>query len=1291
MTFHIQIDKKKQPLQSKATITFDKRPAPDVSEKLLFWGFEPASGFKKFSARLKDLSERNPHHWQLFLTSRGYKSAVTGLGELYIPVSEEGVILETQVPDSMADETHIAARKIKKHIGGNVFELVRKKLGYKSKEELASALSAEQIDAVALAIYNIEERNQSLIVGDQTGIGKGRIAAAMIRYANQQKKIPIFLSEKPNLFSDIYRDLADIGSGHLVPFIVNADDAKTKIKDAEGNILYQPDAKAVQESVFKSQQLPKKYDVILATYTQFNQPEKKPLKPMFLATMAEGNIIIMDEAHNASGASQTGTFLMNVIQNAAGVVFLSATFAKRPDNMPIYALKTCLSEANMTKDELVDSITRGGVALQEILSAQLVSEGQMIRRERSFEGIEVDYVTLTENEREHRRIADKVTEIIRDIIAFQKDYVTEAVDNMDDAMKAEGGEAQARKGTSSGGVDNQPYFSKVFNVVNQLLLSLKAEDVARDAIRSLKAGRKPIIAFANTMGSFLEEIAESAPGEAINTDFKHVLYKGLKSVLKITITDYRGQKKYDYLEPAMISEEALAEYNRITDEIDRVSTGITISPIDRIVEIIEKAGFKVAEVTGRKIMVQFSGRETGTILSRKRVATNDAFRQFNDNEVDCLLINQSGSTGASAHAIVTRKVAKGQVKQREMIVLQPELDINTEVQKRGRINRTGQILKPRYRYISSAIPAEKRLQMMLQRKLRSLDANTTSNQKANQSQIGEQVDFLNKYGDKLVADYLIENPEIDEMLGKPLGSEVPEVREGGIQKVSGRVAILSVTDQEKFYTDMALRYTEYVEYLKQIEEYDLEVEAVALDAVVIDRKVIKAGKGGKSAFGRDSILKTCDCVNLRKPFRKEQIQELIRQTTGTDDPMAYTEKIIAGMEKSLEARLQNMLNHIDERLEVARRHIRQEKNYKKLKSQAEQSAYLKKRMGEIENSKASLIKSEQEKSELLRRAIRNRIRIFYPGRGVYVPNIVSNDPSPSVFLGFVINHKDENPYTLSKIKVRFAVGDGRKYMVLALSGDQGAMVERIIGLSSSLDNYSQVEILNQWDEMMKKRQADRITRYIITDNILQGIANYRGKLIDFTLQGGGKEKGILMPDGWEKDKATASVQVPVIKILPYLQSLQRNSLVALTNGIVLSRGYDGYDLVIPYGSRNKDIYTDSDLFRLMNGNDGFNKRSSNMVGNFDPSLLSKVTQILQDKYSLSAQMSRTMYELIFEDEDVSEVIAHKDPDEAYARHQLAIDKKRYKQRIGQNKANTKQKVISLATALELEMEMEFEF
>jgi hypothetical protein len=44
-------------------------------------------------------------------------------------------------------------------------EYVQKKLGY-ANTDLCKALSAEQSDAVALAIYNIEQRNQALIVGE---------------------------------------------------------------------------------------------------------------------------------------------------------------------------------------------------------------------------------------------------------------------------------------------------------------------------------------------------------------------------------------------------------------------------------------------------------------------------------------------------------------------------------------------------------------------------------------------------------------------------------------------------------------------------------------------------------------------------------------------------------------------------------------------------------------------------------------------------------------------------------------------------------------------------------------------------------------------------------------------------------------------------------------------------------------------------------------------------------------------------------------------------------------------
>jgi hypothetical protein len=249
--------------------------------------------------------------------------------------------------------------------------------------------------------------------------------------------------------------------------------------------------------------------------------------------------------------------------------------------------------------------------------------------------------------------------------------------------------------------------------------------------------------------------------------------------------------------------------------------------------------------------------------------------------VDVLLINQSGSTGASAHAIVTPKVSKEHVKQRVMIVLQAELDINTEVQKRGRINRTGQIFKPIYDYVNSAIPAEKRLMMMLQKKLKSLDANTTSNQKSS-TKILDVPDFLNKYGDRIVAEYLKENPEVNMLLDDPLGLSTREVDgaelEDAAHKVSGRVAVLSTLMQQDFYNEIASRYSEYVEYLKQIGDYDLEVEAMDLHAETRSSRAVIVGKGGTSEFGDDSILESVMANVLKKPFSEQELSNLLAES-----------------------------------------------------------------------------------------------------------------------------------------------------------------------------------------------------------------------------------------------------------------------------------------------------------------------------------------------------------------------------------------------------------------------------
>ena len=1163
-----------------------------------------------------------------------------GLGAPYMPASESCVVLHTQVPDSMAFETQSAVAQIKEEVGGDIDNFVRHRLQFPTHASLCKALSAEQIDAVAMAIYNIEARGQGMIIGDQTGIGKGRIAAAMIRYAVCQGLKPVFLTEKANLFSDIYRDLSAIGSGHLKPFIVNGREPKTDIKDEDGNVIYSAPAVTEQQAIFRSRKIPAKYDFVVATYSQFNSPEKKPEKPLFLQEIAEGNIFIMDEAHNSSGSSNTGEFLQGVVRNTKGIVFLSATFAKRPDNMPIYGMKTAIADCNMSKDELVDAITKGGVALQEVLSSQLVAEGQMLRRERSFEGIEVNYVMLDDKAEEHRAIADNITGILRDIIAFQGRYIDEAVEELDKIAVAEGKEVEVREGTSQAGVDNQPYFSKVFQVINQMLFSLKAEAVAERAIMRLQEGKKPVIAFASTMGSFIETIENEqglpvSDGDVINADFSEVLKRGLDGILRYTEKDLDGNSVYKKFEPTDLPPEAQADYMRIYERIEAVSTGITISPIDVIVKRLKDAGYSVAEVTGRKYELQFNGKGSKALIgSRKKLNTNDAFRQFNNNEVDVLMINQSGSTGASAHAIPTAKVPATEVRQRVMIVLQAELDINTEVQKRGRINRTGQILKPIYDYLTSAIPAEKRLMMMLQKKLKSLDANTSSNQKQS-NKILDVPDFLNKYGDKIVKEYLLEYPDINGLLDDPLKLEDSKadsdnsgnVIEEAAHKVSGRVAVLSTKMQQDFYNEVAERYNDYEAYLRQIGEYDLEVEAMNLDAETINSRVVKMGKGSDSAFGEDSILETVRANVLKKPFTRAELNNLLNESLKDKDAPAQQRELIEEYQNESRRRLFDEEQDVVTKYEELTKNVPHEKKIKKIPDERSRQEAIQEREKELATAKEGQLKVIRAKAYNRAQSLEKIFRFFYVGRNLRYPIETfssGNELVPTVFIGYSIDRKKKNPYAPSQIKLRFAIANSSKYLSIPASYSQDIMA--IIGASSDLSQPDKETLLALWEDFTRQNYVDRKIRHTITGNLLQAFSDFKGKLVSYTTVDGRTVKGILMPENWNPgDEVQDKVVVPIIKALPLIKSLVNGQHIITNNGISFFRQGNHFRVIVA-ASRAKggDIYLDKQILEVVEKNN-FEKVSDKMAALVDERNIGKLVEILQTNHSSAVTVNSAQF------------------------------------------------------------------
>ena len=295
-------------------------------------------------------------------------------------------------------------------------------------DQLKRVLSAEQIDGASQAIDQMKN-DGATIIGDQTGIGKGRQAAAVIRWALKNGIIPVFFTKDPKLFTDMYGDLSDIYGmdnpkqlATTIKPLIFGDVGKASIVDAEGNVIHRSPNKRQQDAaindVLDRGLTEAGYNTIFATYSQVNT---RNARQQFFERLAGDNpvVLVMDEAHEASGDGETsmqaafftgGTVkrgsgadqkkitvpgLLNAsgtkTPRGGGVMYLSATYAKRPENTPVY-FRTSLQKAADSFKDIVNAMERGGVALQQAVSEALAKAGQYLRREREFTGVSYDMV-----------------------------------------------------------------------------------------------------------------------------------------------------------------------------------------------------------------------------------------------------------------------------------------------------------------------------------------------------------------------------------------------------------------------------------------------------------------------------------------------------------------------------------------------------------------------------------------------------------------------------------------------------------------------------------------------------------------------------------------------------------------------------------------------------------------------------------------------------------------------------------------------------------------------------------
>lgn len=1211
----------------------------------------------------------------------------------YTPKSGNPFTLKAVMP---ADQQEAVNKNLEKL--GDADQFLVDELGYNDKDDLYSHLAAEQVDSVALALQQAKKGN-AFIIGDMTGIGKGRQAASLIRYAKKQGQVPVYFTKTAGLLSDVYRDLVDIGSPELRPFVFGSA-KEAAITDSDGNVVFalpsKSEVKQVLDYIEKNGKLPDEYDYVLTTYSQVSngvyefdengvRKEKKLAKGKSFGAAAlsgqrrrdaieklMGNAyLILDESHTAGGNSGQGNYFQHIIQKAKNVTFFSATFAKRPDNMPIYALRTAMNEGGMKSSDLIDAVKRGGATLQEIMSQTLTQCGQMIRRERDMTGVTIDWKAIDDPERvqEQREQYDSIIGLFNDIINFQKKYVSSYVDERNIELADIQSTMDIKKGTESLGIKNQPFASKAFNTVQQVLLSLKAKSAAERAIDYLKQGMKPVIALNNTNES---QTGNLALGEEMDApDLGTSLKKGLEGTLRYTQKDAKDNSESGYFKLEDLGEEAVKAYHELEKKIEQTSTGLSLSPIDVIKNELQKAGYKVGELTGRQ--TEFVYNDNGTVTKVKRADTDKKklARDFNDGKIDALILNKSAATGISLHASSKYKDQKKRV----MIVAQQQLDVNDEVQMRGRIDRTGQVARGAYEYVVSLIPAEQRLLMMFKAKLKSLDANTTSSQKSKFNEM-EVADITNKYGDKVVKEYMAEHLDLYARMADPFGWEKslgedssridPQrlVAEGGgvgdgeagadASKLLGRMALLRVSEQEKMLQEIGELYANEIQRLNEMGENDLEITELPLKAKTIRKEVWKQGAepGGDNAFADNTYIEKVNMAILKKPMKAAEVKASQEGLTGGKTWEEYKTEKKTAVKEYFDQKIADETQRYEERaVKVAtkakEKYIKDAKKGQKDSGMSDEqiekmAGYQYDNIYKQEKDKLNdVVKNLKAKAEMFERVLDT----FDTNSAFVLPADMNNPNELSGFgnsYGRLIDIKITDNFSPNASSVSFATLDGRRKITFPIAGKVGAGDNKA-DVISAIDNMtkqaagmgdSHLRVLNQnfdnWDRLTSNES--RKDGYIVTGNLMQALVDSKdqglgGQLVKYTTDTGEVKTGILMPDRFDPKGLTTDAPINSVADKFELSSWHGGiDEITSSDGEVKVKRIDNYrgnfyELRVPKSkAKGGKYFLDNDLLKLVNGNN-FETRGNNMLAEFKPEQLKPVLDRLS-KMGVKVQEER---------------------------------------------------------------------
>ncbi|MFC7002511.1 PLxRFG domain-containing protein [Pseudobowmanella zhangzhouensis] len=1059
----------------------DKRDNPDSQKP----DKEPTKGGSHLDSILRNLqSVERLNDYQA-----AYKTGSRG--------SNNGVL----IPFNMAKQNQAALASLISRVG-DLDEYVAYHLGYKDVDDMFAKANfmGLQVDSLALAIDKYFNGGKAIIIADQTGVGKGRQAAGMIRFAMQQGLLPVFITAKPNLFTDMYFDLLEIGlePNEINAYIMNSGQRITSETDGGKTVTHQESPKQKEHQTYLkrmnagqaeigSSAFP--FNMIMATYSQFAMQSAR--KGALLGVM-ENAFLILDEAHEASGeSSETGNYFRQVVRDAKGITYLSATFAKRPDNLGLY-FRTSLGDAANSIQELQDALSAGGIQMQTLLAAMLTESGELLRRERSFEGITIEDRFDKKNRDTHVKLYDSSARILQELIAFSNKF-KDFIKDENDKIKAG---AQLIGTSNIEQLNPYSFASVVHNYIRNLTMAIKAETVAQRAIDMVntidpKSGKpySPVIALDSTMESIMKAYmddnmissGESIEGYSFSTLFEHAL----RSTMSVTERKPNGDTEKIYYHVDDLPYHLQVHVEKIRDMVAATDfDALPVSPIDYIRKRLTDAGISSGELTGRTNVLDLDKM----VFNTKANVYGDKPRReivddFNKGKIGVLILNRAGSTGLSIHA--SEKESVTNKNPRHMIVAQPSLDINVFMQMLGRINRTGQVVLPSYELLWLDLPSEKRPAAVLRGKSRSLNANTSANTDSATSVDG--LDMLNHYGDEIMRMYLSENPDILIKLG--LSATGLNEREELARYITGKMAVLPTEEQEELFAAVEPMYEEYVAQLKQTGNFQLETTEMDLDATIDEQQILEEGDN-TNAFDRDIKLNNADVKTQGKPMSGEEMQQLrssLDRIAGAELFDSFANAFQTYIYERYAQRIADATKAIE------RAHGQPDKKIKELQDA----------LREIEARKAKEMNAAQELKHLLHNRLRLGSAIKLEIDGEMVHGMVTD-----------IKHSNDgkgNPYAPGKFKIKLALAHPLRHVNINASQVMtGSGTFKVV----DMNHVPPEGLRNIFDtEHMKPQRGQR---YILTGNLIKAFSKIDGgKVINFTTQKGQNETGILLPKDFD--------------------------------------------------------------------------------------------------------------------------------------------------------------------------------